>query len=303
MIYVYFWAGTFGSTIEYVLRSFTNEYTPVNAKIAQDGSMHQFYKFHHLTNAKKISNFINQNLKLDSIATVTYPSDDNLSLAEITTLVQPSYNPSDKFILLYVNNLEYAEINRLFQYYKILNGAVYNRGLTSIVFDNAESILSKWNPSYKNVDDLKPWELREWQSLFDYRKYIEVPTQVDNKFIKISTEEILNNTVDTFEKIIDFCGLTRSADDLSKFANEWRQKQQYVLDEHKLIIEIVNATINNISRDIPEDLNIFAQSLIQQRLRRAGYEIQCDGLDKLPKNTALLYQLLYKDSTLHKEHT
>ena len=135
MIYVYFWAGTFGSTVEYVLRSFTNEYTPVDAEIAQDGSMHQFYKFNHLTDAKTISNFLNnQNLKSDTIATVTCPAADNLSLREITALLQSLYNPSDKFILLYVNSLEYAELNRLFQYYKIINGAVYNLGLTSTVF-------------------------------------------------------------------------------------------------------------------------------------------------------------------------
>ena len=163
-------------------------------------------------------------------------------------------------------------------------------------------MVSRWNPSYKTVDDLKPWEFREWQSLFEYQKYLEAPTKVDKTFLKISTEELLNNTVNTFEKIINWCGLTRSSADLSKFADEWRQKQQYVLDEYNLIIEIVNATINNISRPIPEDLNIFAQALIQQRLRRAGYEIRCDGLDKLPKDTALLHQLLDKDLILHKEH-
>ena len=113
------------------------------------------------------------------------------------------------------------------------------------------------------------------------------------------TREILNDTVNTFEKIISWCGLSRNSIDLEKFAKEWRQKQQYVLDEHKLILDIVDATINNVYMEIPQNLNIFAQAIIQQRLRRAGYELQCDGLNDLPSNTTLLHKLLDNTLTLH----
>ena len=296
MIYVYFCAGAFGSTVEYVLRSFTNEYTPVKCEIATDGSMHGFRKFNHLGNTKTFTKFYNSidynNSK--TIVTPVYPSSDGVDLTQIILESSPYYQSTDKFVLLHVNSVDYAEINRLFQYHKIFNGSVYKKEYT--VSDDVIANIKRWNSAYQHVNDMQPWEFREWQSFFDYEPLFRAPTQVPNYFLKVSTHELLNNTADTFEKIISWCGLTRSSADLMSFVTDWRKKQQYVLDEHNLIVELVNATINKVSMPIPDNLNMFAQAIIQQRLRRAGYEIQCDGLNKLPKNTILLYKSLDKNN-------
>lgn len=303
MVYVFFWAGTFGSTVEYVIRTFTNEYQPVQARIASDGSMHNmhdFTKINHLMTQQAISKFLNNERDSTSIATIVSPTIDCVPLTEIVSMFKSEIKTS-KCILLYVNSKDYAELNRLFQYHKIINGKVHNIGLRSIALGDAVPLIKRWNPSYKSISDMKTWELREWQSLFDFDDFINAPAQVDHSFLKVSTQELLDDTFNTFDKIITWCGLTRNSSDLQKFAADWRQKQQYVLDEHKLIVDITNATINNISMTIPKNLNIFAQAIIQQRLRNAGFEIRCDGLNKLPHNTTLLHNLLDKNLALHQE--
>jgi hypothetical protein len=49
MICVFFVPGMFGSTVEYVLRAFTNELDNIDAEILSDGSMHSFKTQMHLT--------------------------------------------------------------------------------------------------------------------------------------------------------------------------------------------------------------------------------------------------------------
>ena len=304
MICIFFSTGCFGSTVEYVLRSSTNNYSTVISKILDDGSMHGYKKSNHLvTNSQFIDFFKNrENFPDDSIITPVYPNEDNTQLPEILSLIQTYVKTTDKFVLLYFNSIDYAEINFLFVYHKVINGEISKIDLDDFyVSIGVQKHVSKWNQSYQFVKDMKPWELREWLSLLDLQLLIDAQYQVDNRFLKISTEEILNNTIESFEKIIRWCGLTRNSTDLEKFATEWRQKQQYVLDEHDLIVNIVEATISNEYMEIPADLNIFAQAILQQRLRRAGYELRCDGLNNLPKDTKMLHSLLDSALVLHME--
>ena len=59
MINVFFVPGMFGSTIEFILRSYTNEYTPISAGIDSDGAMHSFNKEYHPTSVTKITQHLN----------------------------------------------------------------------------------------------------------------------------------------------------------------------------------------------------------------------------------------------------
>ena len=180
-----------------------------------------------------------------------------------------------------------------------MNGDLVNLKLSPHLFGNFSQLITQWDPQYKHVSDMQPWQLREWQSLLDHHYILDAPRQVGDNYLKVSTEEILHNTVDVFEKIMNWCGLTRNSAYLIKFALKWRECQQYVLDEYKLIVDIVDATINNVAKDIPEDLNIIAQSIIQQQLRKAGYELRCYGLNDFPNSTTMLHELLDSNLKLH----
>lgn len=302
MIYVYFVAGTFGSTFEYVLRSFTNEYH-LDAKIASDGSMHEFKKLYHLISDRTYTDFFKKINTIDSNAIVTpvYPVAEGTRLGELLHIAQPYFVDTDKLILIYIEDLEHAEINRLFQYHKILNSSLIETNLAALAFGNNIESMTRWNPSYKSMSDMQNWEVREWLSLIGYDHWIDGVSVVPENFLKISSKDILNDTLNTFKKIINWTGLTYNNKDLSEFALMWRDKQQYVLDEHKLITDIVNSTINNIPLTIPKDLNIFAQAIIQQKLRNNGYELACDGLNSFPTSTVELHNMLIENLLIHEE--
>lgn len=300
MIFIYYVPGSFGSTVEYILKSFTEEYNLDDVEISRDGSMHGFDKSNHLYNDSSYIDFFN-NLPRDSTGIVTpiYPTKHSKQLPELLSITNKYICDADKLVLIYVPTEDYLELNQLFQYHKIINGSVHNYRISEFLFGNSTKNITQWNPQYRTISNMQSWELREWQSLIEHSHLLDAPNQVTDNFLKITTEEILNNTTKTFEKIINWCGLTRNAKSLENFASKWREKQQYVLDEQKLIIDIVNATINNISMPIPKDLNIIAQAIIQKRLRKAGYELKCDGLNDFPTDTAKLYTLLDTNLILH----
>jgi len=291
MIHIFFVAGMFGSTIEHVLRSFTKEYKPTNAKILPDGSMHSYKKEWHPCDILAMQKF--ETLQSDSITTPTYPFKD-AHLPEILNVCNELL-PNSKSILLYADSLRSAEINLLFQYHKV---AVHEGklGLARFCGKNTHNIV-KWNLNYKSWTDMQQWELREWFSLFYVswvHEWSESYNQVPENFLKISNTEMLLDTTNTLLKIIDFCDLTYNPSaDLNNFVTEWQQKQSYIVEEFNLLDRIVENTLNKVEYKW-KDLNIIAESIIQQRLRTSGYEICCDGLNAFPTNSLSLYNLLEK---------
>lgn len=285
MIHIFFVPGMFGSTIEYVLRDFTNEFVPSNAKIASDGSMHTFKKHNHPKSKNELDNMV-----LGSINTPIYPFAD-LHLSDI--LESYPIQDDDRCVLVYAKSFEEAEQNILFQYHKLSLGM--NKGLK--IFHgssaNAVDIVSHWNQNYTKFEDLTPWEFREWFSIFYptwVREWQDSYRQVPDSWLKISVNSILSDTKDTFENIIDFCNLTKKCD-LDNFVVQWQQAQQYILDEYNLINNIVNLTINKQEYSW-HSLHPVAESIIQKKLRDSGFEIRCDGLNIFPTNSIDLYNLL-----------
>lgn len=293
MIHVFFVPGMFGTTIEYVLRNFTNEYQTCPAEVCSDGSMHLFKKEYH----PGIATYINleSNLNSSSITTPIYPF-SNLHLSDIFNTYQqhiPGYK-ADSCVLLYASSLCGAELNMLFQYYKIAIGQQYHRGLDIFCGDNGHNIVN-WNPSYTHWSEMKQWELREWFSLFYaqwVQEWIVSQQQVDTNFLKVDHLDVLDNFVPTLSKIIKHCDLTET-DGLEEFGKLWRSKQQYIVNEFDLLDSIVTHSINNRQFSW-EPINIIAEAIVQQRLRALGYEIRCDGLNTFPTDSKSLYNLLEK---------
>ena len=292
MIIIPFVPGSFGSTIEYVLRSFTKEYkeTRIVAPVLSDGSMHSYKKMSHIVTSDVLKESILAASGTDAILTPIYPF-TNLHADETIQIIIDSIQPNDSIIFVYINDIKYAELNMLCQYHKIAVG--HNKGLDVFCSTNATNI-ADWNKNYLHWSDMQIWELREWLSIF-YVRWISEWTAASSHMLagnKISSESILTNTLQVFKNIIGYCNLTLDLEDeLTEFVLEWKSKQQYILDEYALINKIIECTINNT--DFAWDrLNIIAESIIQQNIRSRGFEIKCWMLNEFPTDSQTLHSLL-----------
>lgn len=291
MVVILFVAGMFGSTTEYVLRKCNDP--SMHSDIVFDGSMHKFSKWAHPGSLQSINKMLKDGIRTNGwITTPIYPTLD-AHLPEILSELSKYTSTADKQILVYADSVRAAELNMLFQYYKVATGML-NYGL-DVFFQSGKHNIVHWNASYTHWSQMQNWELREWFSLY-YREWvsewINSFNQVDQNFLKIKNIEFLDNPLGTFKKIINYCGLT-DFDGLEEFVKEWRGKQQYIVDEFNLLDNIIDNTINNIPLQW-NSLNIIAEAIIQQRLRALGYAIRCDGLNTFPTDSETLYKLLEK---------
>ena len=282
----------FGSTIEALIRSFTSEFAEksVAMDITKDGSMHIFSKqLHPLTQNKALSML---QFPVD-ICTPIYPMEDG-KLDELAAKL--SISDDDKLIVIHANSSSDAELNMLFQYHKIATG-VLNKSENIFCGDNGYNIVN-WNINYTSWQEMKAWELREWMSIFYPQWILEWVNSKDVKFncnpFLVSNIDILTNLENTFLKISEYLGLTViNKKELTHFCDKWTKAQQYIIDEYKSIELIVNNTLSNEKYDWPI-LNIIAESIIQKRLRDAGYELKCYNLNTFPTNSKTLANLLEK---------
>lgn len=291
MINIFFIPGTFGSTIEYVLRSHTQEYSIDPVKVLPNGSMHGFKKIAHLTNVTQLENYLKTGTNNNNIQTTIYPFLDS-ELDNTLKIFEKYQNFNDRNILIYFDTFESGEQNLLFQYYKIANVTHTKFNLDSFAKSSSHNFTG-WNSNYQNWQDLQPWEFREWFSIFYPSRInflMKSPELVDDNFLKISNTKILFDTKQTFESIINFCQLTLSKE-LDEFTKEWLGKQQYVLQEYKMLCTIVENTVKKQMHTWP-NLNIISESIVQQKLRQQGYELKCNGLNEFPTNSLELHALL-----------
>jgi hypothetical protein len=291
MIHVFFVPGMFGSTLEYVLKTYSNEYTSIYANVLPDGSMRSFNKECHPCSQFDIEPKL-KSIKHDSITVPMYPF-QTLHLPEILEKYTEYINSNSKEILVYACNIRDAELNMLCQYYKIATGSL-QKGLDIFCFGNEHNIIN-WNSDYTNWSQMRPWELREWISLFYVawvQEWIDSQNQVGNNFYKVSNIEVLENLPAVVRKIFQHCDLTERPG-LDDFAAHWRSKQQYIIDEFDLLDRVVECTIKNVLFSWTP-VSIIAEAIVQQRLRANGYEIRCDGLNVFPTESTTLYNLLEK---------
>lgn len=290
MINIFFVPGMFGSTIEYVLRSFTKEYANISVKftgISNDGSMHLFHKQFHPCSLNELAESIDA-----EISTPIYPFKE-CHLPEVLEAFQTQI-VSGKSILVYADTLRSAELNMLFQYYKIANGSEAKLGLDIFCGDNQHDIVN-WNKDYRHWNQMQLWELREWFSLFYshwVQEWIESQHRVPDTFLKVKNTDLLYNTKDVLKSIIDFVGLTMDKP-LDNFVVEWQQKQQYIVSEFDILDQIITNTLNQTDYEW-KPLCIISEAIIQQRLRVEKFEIRCDGLNSFPTDSKTLYSLLEK---------
>jgi hypothetical protein len=294
MIVLPFVPGTFASTVEYVIRTFTEEFKhlpPDGFGLRADGSMHSYNKLNHVITSDLLVDSLRSN---SLIVTPIYPFTDMHADQTLRTIESTS-NENDKIVLLCVDDMESAELNLLFQYYKV----VPHEGL-GIFFNKTTDNVRSWNANYQSWSDMQRWEQRELLSMY-YPQYvqewIDAKTHVF-KSLTVTTRDILWTTRKTFDTIIDYCGLTWNKSDLYEdFITTWLNSQQYIIKEFQTIDRIVGSILYN-SEIWWDDLSIVAEAIIQRRLLDNGYEIKCYGMNSFPKNSqALLSELI----TIHND--
>lgn len=288
MINIFFVPGMFGTTIEYVLSNYTHEHTPVAAIICKDGSMHSYKKQAHIVNLDDGVSLSSDN-RTCKITTPIYPFRHH-HLPEILENFKPI--ESDNNILMHADSLRSAELNMLCQYHKIAFGTDLQLGLEIFSGNNTHNIVN-WNANYTSWNQMKPWEWREWLSLFYVewtQEWQQSRDQVPDYFLKIKNTDLLFDTESTFAGLFEFCKLTAKPG-LAEFVQEWQSRQQYIVDEFELLDQIITHTVTNQEFSWTH-INIVAEAIVQQRLRAAGYEIRCDGLNTFPTDAKTLYNLL-----------
>ena len=289
MIVIPFVPGTFGSMVEYCVRNFTKEFEGTNTEnpIQKDGSVHTFQKFNHPCIKETFLSALNSK---DKILTPIYPMSD-FTTREILEKVIESDN---QIILLKVHDKKWSEINFLFRWYKIWEG-LNNQ---SILLGDKEKINShvvRWNSNYKTFEDMERWEIREFISLFYDGLLNEEIIMEKTDVFSITNKDIIDNTLESITRIIDHLKLTiHDHNGLEKFTTMWREKQQYVIDEY-ITIEKVVESITNQTNYKWNTISLFAEAIIQKKLRDNGWEIKCYGLNNFPTNSIKLKQLLEKN--------
>ena len=290
----------FGSTIEHMIRCYTEEFVPTGAGVAEDGSMHTYFKQAHFgSDLKQLQSFfsiIGNEQSAFQITTPIYPLEE-CHLPEILDEIKKYLIPSDKNILIYANSLQDCELNMLFQYHKIAKARDARTGMKTgieIFCGNNQNDIAQWNKDYGHWTEMQTWELREWLSLFYegwVAEWVESQYQAHDDFLKIKNTEILYNTKETFLKVAEFCNLhnDKPVDD---FVQEWSSKQNYILSEFNTIAEILDNTLAQ-KEFTWNPINIIGEAIVQRRLREKNYEIRCNNLNTFPTDSESLYNLLY----------
>jgi hypothetical protein len=296
MIHVFFVPGMFGSMIEMSLRAFTDLDGGVEPQLKSDGSAHTFQKQFHFCSFDSKDCLPAQT----SVTTPIYP----FAQASLPMILDwfsrsaPTWS-TDKKILVHAADKKWAEINMLFQWYKISIGL--KRDLEIFGSNANGNDIKRWNPEYTDWSDMHRWEYREWLSIFYptwVNEWIDSRHQVSDDFLTMTNQSLIDDTGESLEKIIDFCHL-RLVKDLTNFAREFRQKQQYVLDEYDTIERIVDSVLQKQSFSW-NTLSIVGEAILQQLFRSRGFEWRCDGLDELPTNSIKLHDYIYQpDEMIH----
>ncbi len=151
-----------------------------------------------------------------------------------------------------------------------------------------------------NWEGDQTWELREYLSfyLYDQNKaeigYNNVIDYTNDKVFKIQINQIRDTLPALFAELAEWLNIlnVRTSEQLKKLHTDWLQNEPYLYND-RLIENIVDAIINNKSLEMNE-LSIVDESQIQHRLRIAGYEIECYGLNEWPSTTTQLRELVYK---------
>ena len=187
---------------------------------------------------------------------------------------------------------------------------VMNNGFTKVWSDwwgrqfsasiDPNIIYNNWPvlPSTK-ITDVPNWVRREFLSFylmpswFDQVEWYHPDKWNNQKCLVITIKELLYQFESTMERIREVCNLN-FVNPISALEPLHAQNlnNQKFLHEDEICTTIVDAVLSN--KELSWDQrSLVSEAWIQWELRKHGFEIRCDGLDKFPTNSVQLKELLY----------
>ena len=285
MITIFFPAGSFGSTLEYLIRNYSTEFESIDAEICDTGSMHSFKKEFHPCSLDDLQRIKTKNYE---IITPVWPGHDQMNPQEYVKKVSDMLPPASKVIFICLKNQKQYELNELFCFHKVHN-----------YFSNTIINFKRWNNSYESFKDMAAWEIRESLSLIflNNDRYFNLEEEKNRSWFVTNPEEILYNLPELLPKILKYLDLT--PDNLISFSdyyNNWFNAQKYILDEYNLIEKILHSFKTNDYLKW-DKLSIVGEAIVQSNLYKIGYDLKCFNLNLFPTDI----NDLKKISTLIKD--
>lgn len=270
MITIFFPAGSFGSTLEYLIRNYSTEFENIDAEICNTGSMHSFEKEFHPC---WLSDFSLLKPEEHKIITPVWPGNDQLSPPEYVKKVSDLLPPASKVIFVCLKSQKQYELNELFCFHKVKD-----------YFSTTIINFKQWNSSYESFNDMATWEIRENLSLIylENNRFFRVKEEKFPLWFVTNPEEILYNLPELLPKILKYLELTpNNLDSFSDYYTNWFNAQQYILDEYNLITKILYSFQNNEYMKW-DKLSIIGEAIVQSNLYKMGYNLKCFNLNIFP---------------------
>ena len=295
-IWLLFFPGAFGTTVEYMLREFTDHPKNVFLKdkdvlFKHDGSMHSLHKESH-HDVINLRDSIACAPKHQSI--IHTPICHQLDMKEIEIIDLISAQSGSK-IFLGNSNILATYFIKLNVYKKIFHGL---RRTEEALFPSNEYIrenVKNWGRETYN--ELETWQKREFLSIF-FSDQLNTDIEVFNmwKFLKFDAIYLYRNLEKVFNEIADYVGvLITDHEKLKEFVVLWQDANKPVYDLLDIFDNLLteNYTWDHIIKKSGIDA-FMLEVLIQHKLMTLGYEIKCYNLNVLPTDSNKLKEYTFK---------
>lgn len=237
-------------------------------KFLQEKRTNQFVRFHPtVSQTESVTDSLNHTCDHAEFVIHLYPDPDS--------------------VLLCINNIYSKIYNNWWVHH-------FNSGKVDI-----NQIYNNWpvKPG-TDLNDVPVWVKREFLSYYlvdVYYKQLEWyhPDHWQRKnCIVVTVKELLYNFEQTLTNIKKFCNLefVKPIHSLQPYHTQNLSLQKYT-NQDKLCNDILNATLNQVSVSW-EPLPLPSEAWLQDRLRKLGHGLRCDGLDTFPTNSVQLAKLL-----------
>jgi hypothetical protein len=285
MLNILFVPGSFGTTIQVLVYRFSSQYVRSDITsidpcdvLYEDGSMHRHPSTGHVLDRIIIEKFFNgefnQNVRYSNL----------LMYAELSCSPEYDYiwflegvknfRKNDQTIFVSILDITQAEICLLYHFNK-KNTAQPKKDYLGFQLND---IFDHWGLAVPNFTEKTQVELLILFSEYYptmINKWIDANNHTDQHWLQVNILEMLTSTHDVFDKIIHYCGGifdVKQSDLLYKFADTWREKQQYVLDEYDIINDTVDGILSGRLQYSPS-MNFMAEAIILRKLKSNGYDI------------------------------
>ena len=286
MIHVIFPAGGFGSTIEYCLRQYTQEYYDSSLDNhtvdSRDGSVHGFTLFHPVCKKelKKI------HIVDKKITTPIYGNRDQ-SPQEVLDTINNLIDINDNVIFVKLNNFDESIFVWLINLYKC-------QKVTTKANHCDEIISANFFHYSDNKNELEFWQKREILALNFAENSLYNLKGIKSSWISVSTTDLSTNIYNKIIYIIEKLNLTLiNEPKLIDFCEVLYNENKKYFEKYKNVIHYSDSILN-LANYSCSDLTLFEEAMIQARLWYNGYEICCYGLNKFPENSKDLMTFVKK---------